>query len=187
MPVRDERLFELGQMGPAPEEHGNVAGLDRPLLLALGEDAGTVLEQCEDPPRNAAPSVSSSAPGTRSSTTPGFSFARARTSGSYGATPCGRGPVPPSRRPEDLVHERDEVAQRPEALAEHDRALRSGDVQDVRPRAMEHFHVRVPESVDRLLRIADDEQVPRAQIVQEREEDLVLEMVGVLIFVHQDV
>src|SRR5262249_18352878 len=54
-------------------------------------------------------------------------------------------------------------------------------------RVAKHAHFRAAEAVDRLFGVADDEQIPFAEIVEKSEHDFVLQPVGILELVDHDI
>ena len=127
---------------------------------------------CEDPP-------SPGGRGRRSSTPPG-SLIHA------GADERDRTVSPPRAHEaaEKKIHERDDITQGTEALPQGNKRGVSRRPRDGAAGSIEHLHVGVPETVDRLLRIPDDDQIAGGEILKKGEQYLELERVRVLVFVH---
>ncbi len=73
----------------------------------------------------------------------------------------------------------------PPALFEQD--IVSPMVQDVPFRPLKNGNVRITERVDRLLRITHDEQIAGGQCADKWQQNVILQLVGVLVLVHHDV
>src|ERR1041384_779472 len=91
----------------------------------------------------------------------------------------------PGKDAVDKIHGAGEES---EAFREGDGWLRFGSRSgfDRLPRFLEDLHFRVAETENGLLRVAHDEQVARREVRNQQPDDLILEVIGILVFVDHD-
>ena len=88
---------------------------------------------------------------------------------------------------EEPVDRRRDVRKRAEALPQGNDSALSRRLGDCRLRPFEDADIRIPEPVNGLLGVADNEEVSRGKAVEKREQNIELKSTGILVLIHHHV